>query len=751
METTSLSTNLQQHPRIGQWLRFENSKAVIFPGKVEIGQGIVTALVQIATEELGVRSDQIKANPASTASSPNETVTSGSLSIQECGFAIRHVCALAHSALFSFAKTHFAALLENDIGHPYIENGQLCLSNGRVISSYWNATFAKHLSEQTCLAFPEHPNASSVTTKNFARLDLPAKFRGEAAFIQDMRLPELRFSLMFRGADQSKQVRAIRKALASIFSVDLKTASPNALPSLLVDGEFVALTCSSLTELARFQKIAEQAITQTSLLTKSASEIETTDNDWLTTAPSERSVVFDSGLDLSQKSDETIKTTKDSGTVFEASFDKPWLSHASIGLSCALALYHPGESMQIWTHSQGIFNLRCDLFLALGEQSSLSETQFIVQHIEGAGCYGHNGADDVAFDAARIALSCPGIPIRVQWTRAQELGCAPFSPAMRVNVKAKLSNAGTNSESCDVIQWQQTIWSNGHSLRPGRAASPTLLGSSELALGTTPRVSVNAAAAMGYGSERNALPLYTFKTVLIENFRLTEMPIRSSAFRGLGAIANVFAIESMMDKIAKHLNEDPLEFRLRHLQGDAHQRARAVLNKVAQISNWKLHQAQRDALANDAIGFGLAFARYKNTGAWCAVVAKVELQENVKVKQLWIAADVGRIVNDDGVRNQLEGAAIQSTSIALLETAQYASNAQISPSWDDYPILKFSEVPEIDIELIDHPNQPSLGAGEPATAPVIAAIANAVASVIGTSIYTLPLTPETIAKAIALS
>lgn len=749
MQIHELPNNLKLHPSVGQWLRFVDSKAEIFPGKVEIGQGIVTALVQIACEELGLSPDQIEARPASTASSPNESVTSGSLSIQECGFAIRHVCALARSMLIGSAKLRLPELWSQHQGKYRIDRGRLCLYDGTELGTYWDEPFVSILGAQSCLTFATHALNREVELRSLPRLDFPSKFTGKAAFIQDMRLPEMRYGLVLRGMARDAQLASVRKALVSWTD----SQREDHLPELLIDGGFASLTCTSLLALARYQRLADQAIARALLLPSEPSNHEKTSNDWLLHAPSERSEVFRQGhFDAASELVASTHLSDKVNAVFEASFDKPWLSHASIGLSCAVACYHPGESMQVWTHSQGIFNLRSDLFLALGKRCALDEMQFVVQHVEGAGCYGHNGADDVAFDAARIALSCPDVPIRVQWTRAQELACAPFSPAMRVKVRAILSSDSPPR----VKSWVHTVWSNGHSLRPGRASTPTLLGSSELADGPAMRVSVNATPAMGYGSERNAQPLYTIDKLLIENYRLTEMPIRSSAFRGLGALGNVFAIESMMDEMARHLNEDPLEFRLRHLQGDDHDRARGVLLRVANASTWKDRHRNTDAGGGDAhsnatMGYGLAFARYKNTGAWCAVVAKVELAERVKVRRLWIAADVGRVVNENGVRNQLEGAAIQSTSIALLENAHYAGNSHFSPSWEDYPILKFSDVPAIDILLMDRNEQPSLGAGEPATAPVVAAIANAVASVIGTTLHSLPLTPETIAKAIKLS
>jgi CO/xanthine dehydrogenase Mo-binding subunit len=750
VSSTTLPNNLKQHPNLRQWLRLTNAQAEIFPGKVEIGQGIVTALVQIASEELGLHPEQIHAVPASTALSPNEAVTSGSLSIQECGFAIRLVCALARATLMDYAQDRMVELARPKLETLKMVRGRLVLPSGEVLCTYWDEAIApkisalcfERLSPAQILTITE-VRAPPLAPPSLARLDLPAKLRGEAAFIQDMRLPELRFSLVVRGVARTEQLAFLRKSLENLSN------HPNQerTPELLLDGAFAALTCSTLSELARYQRMLDQVITKYTLTNQNRPQRDTSRPDWLTTTPRESTVVFKkSWLVEHVQGQAAVDSKKERLKVFDISFDKPWLSHASIGLSCAIALYRPGESLNIWTHSQGIFNLRSDLFLALGERAALSEAQFIVQHAEGAGCYGHNGADDVAFDATRIALSSPNTPVRVQWTRAQELTCAPFSPAMRVKICATLSNA----DSPKVASWQHTLWSNGHSLRPGRAATPTLLGSSELEHGTPERVSFNATSAMGYGAERNAQPLYEFNEVLVESHRLTEMPIRSSAFRGLGAIANVFATESMMEHLARHLNEDSLNFRLKHLSGSDHDRARQVLLRVAQISSWPA-LSQGDSANEHSMGYGLAFARYKNTGAWCAVVAMIELSEKVQVRKLWIAADVGRVVNEDGVRNQLEGAAIQSTSIALVENAYFAGDPGVSPSWEDYPILRFGDIPEIEIALLNRPDQPSLGAGEPATAPVVAAIANAVSNAIGTTIRTLPLTPETIAQAIQLN
>ncbi len=391
----------------------------------------------------------------------------------------------------------------------------------------------------------------------------------------------------------------------------------------------------------------------------------------------------------------------------------------------------PGKEIRVLTHSQGVYNLRQDLFIAFGEKLSLSLEQIIVEHVMGAGCYGHNGADDVAFDAVRTAIALPAIPVRMQWSRGQEFSCSPFSPAMLVRVTASLNSDASPS----ITHWKQEIWSNGHSSRPGRAATPTLLGASEVIEGTEPRVSMNPPLAAGGGADRNSIPAYAIANLLVENNTHITMPIRSSAFRALGAIANVLAIESMMDEMAASITEDPLVFRLRHLQGDP--RALKVIERTAAMSGWSA----------DNLSLGVAYARYKNSGAWCCVVAQVDLTEKVNVRKLWIVADVGLVINPDGVLNQLEGGAIQATSIAIKEDAGFASNIGIAPNWENYPIMKFSEIPTVAVELIAN-NEPSLGAGEAATAPVIAAIHNAVTRSLGTAIRRLPLTAEIIASAI---
>jgi CO/xanthine dehydrogenase Mo-binding subunit len=305
---------------------------------------------------------------------------------------------------------------------------------------------------------------------------------------------------------------------------------------------------------------------------------------------------------------------------------------------------------------------------------------------------------------------------------------------MAIEIEADLDAQG------EIIDWRHSIWSNGHAARPGRAAQPALLAASELANSFPRMISTNPPQANGGGGDRNSIPLYDFPSWQIESHRLKTMPIRTSALRTLGAQGNVFAIESFLDEIAAERGEDPVAFRLRHLRDE---RAKDVIRAAARRANWK--PAKRAGT-----GYGIGFARYKNTGAYCAVVAEVEGDENIRVRRLTIAVDVGEAINPDGVINQIEGGAIQATSWVLKERVRFDDKRITSTSWTEYPILRFSEVPEVVVELIQRPDSDPVGAGEAAHGPVTAAIANAVFDALEIRVRDLPITRERLIAAMEL-
>jgi CO/xanthine dehydrogenase Mo-binding subunit len=442
--------------------------------------------------------------------------------------------------------------------------------------------------------------------------------------------------------------------------------------------------------------------------------------EWLKAQPVESTVIDTKTASHASEKKRTIRQQ----------YTRPYLAHASIAPSCAMAQWN-ADRIHVWSHSQGVYLLRADLALVL----KLPVENITVEHMEGAGCYGHNAADDVALDAVLLAKAAGGRPVRVQWSRGDEMSHAPFGAAMAIEIEADLDAQG------EIVGWRHSIWGNGHTARPGRAAQPALLAATELASPFPRTIATNPPQANGGGADRNSIPLYDFPSWTIESHRLTTMPIRTSALRTLGAQGNVFAIESFLDELATERGEDPVAFRLRHLSDS---RAQDVIRSVAKRANWKPDK-------RTGIGYGLGFARYKNTGAYCAVVAEIEGAEDIRVKRLTIAVDVGEAINPDGVINQIEGGAIQATSWVLKERVRFDRQRITSNTWTSYPILRFSEVPEVQVEVIQRPDSEPVGAGEAAHGPVTAAIANAVFDALGVRVRNLPITRDSLIAAMDLT
>jgi len=354
--------------------------------------------------------------------------------------------------------------------------------------------------------------------------------------------------------------------------------------------------------------------------------------------------------------------------------------------------------------------------------------------------YGHSGADDVALDAALIARALPGRPVKVQWMREDEFQWEPYGSAMLMRLDAAVDADG------NIVDWQHELWSNPHSTRPGEEIGSNLLASWYLEQPRPASPPRNIPQPAG-GSDRNAIPLYSFPNQRVINHLLVDMPVRVSALRTLGAYANVFAIESMMDELAGAAHIDAVRFRLNHLQDP---RAKAVIERAALGAQWQAGPLSARE-GGKLLGRGLGFAKYKNLSAYVAVVADVAvdpLAGTVRVTKLFAAADAGLIINPDGLRNQIEGGLVQATSWTLFESVDFNRDGIRVRSWADYPVLRFADVPQVQVELINRPEEKPLGAGEGALGPGCAAIANAVARALGKRVYQLPLTPERIKQAL---
>jgi CO/xanthine dehydrogenase Mo-binding subunit len=405
----------------------------------------------------------------------------------------------------------------------------------------------------------------------------------------------------------------------------------------------------------------------------------------------------------------------------EAAYSRPYLAHGSIGPSCAVA-HLVGGKLTVWTHTQGVYPDRA----AIAEMLGMPPANVRLIHAEGAGCYGHNGADDAAADAALIATHVPGRPVRVQWMREQEHAWKPFGPAMVAKARAAVDASGR------IVDWDYAVWSNTHSMRPGGAGA-TLAGQHGAKAFTPPRAM--PLPLPDGGGDRNAIPLYVLPSARVTHHFIERMPIRVSALRALGAHMNVFAIESFMDELALAAGRDPVEFRLAHLEDS---RARDVIQRAAERFGWAPGGA-----AGTGKGRGFAFARYKNHATYCAIACEVEVDLDTgrpTVGRVVAAVDSGQVVNPDGIRNQIEGAIVQSSSWALYERVAFDASRIRSIDWSTYPILRFDAAPRsVEVHIVDRPGMPFLGAGEAGQGPMSAALANGIAHASGRRIRDLPL------------
>jgi CO/xanthine dehydrogenase Mo-binding subunit len=700
-----LPVNLAANPKLSSWLNFSNDgRLTVSPGKVELGQGIVTALAQIAADELDVDLSRVQMVRASTAASPNEGVTSGSLSVQQSGRALRHACAEVRRIFLQQA----AERLGVDIDALDIADGTIS-GPGNVRTSYWELADEVSLDRNaTPGAIPKAADRRALAGTSTQRIDIPDKVFAEPRFIHDHILPS-----MLHG-------RVLRPDRTQAKLTELGEDKARSVPGLIAvvrNGNFAGVVC----ETEYGAEAALHALRNAAIW--SGGEPLPDENDlasFLRNEPVE-STVIDSRVAASPAA--VARTIR-------RQFTRPYIAHASIAPSCAMAQWN-GDRLHVWTHSQGVYLLRTDMALVL----KLPAENITVEHMEGAGCYGHNGTDDVALDAALLARVCSGQPVRVQWSRQGEMADGPFGAAMAIEIEADLDTRG------DIVGWRHSIWGNGHVARPGRGALPALLAGYELTDPFPRMISTNPPQANGGGGDRNSIPLYDFPSWKIESHRLKTMPLRTSALRTLGGQGNVFAIESMLDEIAIGRGEDQVAFRLRYLRDE---RARDVIRAVARRAKWKPER-------QPGIGYGIGFGRYKNTGAYCAAIAEIEGEEDIRVRKLTLAVDVGEAINPDGVINQIEGGAIQAVSWVLKERVRFDRERITSTDWTEYPILRFSEVPDVEVELIQRPEIDPVGAGEAAHGPVTAAIANAVFDMLGVRVRDLPITRDRIITAMELT
>jgi len=698
----TLPLSIQNNRRMEKWLRFQPDRTVkLAVGKVEIGQGVLIALSQIAAEELDVALDRIDILSGDTADAPDEGSTSSSQSIEVSGRSVRLITAELRTRVLGRLAQRLNCAPE-DLS---IEDG-VFLQDGNVTGhDYWSFSGPEDFAaEIEGSATPKRPSAYKVVGQPVPRRDLLAKVTG-TAFIHDIVRPDMLHARIVRQPSREARLESLNEAA-------LREAAGGLIRIVRV-GEFVAVVGLDETAVQRaaVAALAHARWSGVRVLTPAQQEAA-----WFVDQPSDDRHFGDPGP--------AAEMAVETGTIVSQTYSRPFVAHAALAPSCGLAEYRDGH-LSVWSHTQGVYPLRNSLADILG----LRRDQVTVRHAHGAGCYGHNGADDAALDAAIIAMQIPDHCIRVQWRREEEFGFEPVSTAHMTKITAALDAAGRP------VDWTAEVWAGSHVQRP--VFGGRMLAHEALPNPPPPAKANDPPEANGGGGTRNAFPLYDFPAKRVIHHLALETPVRTSSLRGLGALPNVFALECFMDELADRAGVDPVAYRLSLLSDP---RARLLIENVADRCGW----ASRDPVGTGR-GLGLAWSRYKNKAAYACVAVELEVDLDVRLRRVWCAADAGLVINPDGARNQLEGGIVHAASMTLKEQVTLHGDGITSLDWDRYPILKFSEVPDIDTVLIHNPDQPTLGMGECTFGPTAAAIGNSVAHALGVRIRDMPLTREKIA------
>ena len=691
-----LPGDLKKAPFLDFWIRVgADGKITIFTGKSELGQGIKTALRQVAAEELSVSFDEVDLITSDTAQTADEGFTSGSQSMSDSGTAILHATAQVRELLIGLAATKLgveAATLKADGGKIVATDGQ-SVGYGELVGGDELHVQAQPQSKR------KDPKTFSMVGQSVARVDIPAKVTGGEAYVQDMRMPGMVHARIVVPPSPKATVSAVDIAMIEKLPGVLKVHRDGNFLAVIAEREYQSLV--AMNALAAATTWAEQETLPNP----------STIYEYLKSLPAKNDVI------LNRKA-----ATPSGGKTLSATFKRPYQMHGSIGPSCAIAQFKDGELI-VWSHGQGMFPLQA----SVAELLRMPKEKVRCIHVEGSGCYGHNGADDAGAGAALLAVAFPGRPVRLQWMRDQEHTWEPYGPAMLSEIAATLDGGG------NVIDFSYDVWSNTHSTRP-ESAGNTMVG--WLIAQPFAQPEPKPIPQPTGGGDRNAIPFYKFPSAKVTHHFVPQMPIRVSALRSLGAYMNVFAIESFMDELAAAANSDPVEFRLKHLDDP---RAREVIETVADHFDWKNWRK-----AGPYHGRGFAFAKYKNLAAYVAVALDLEVDREsgrIRLGRAVAADDSGQAVNPDGIKNQVEGAIVQAASWTLLEQVAFDRTRIKSRDWATYPILRFEDVfRSVEVHILDRPGQPYLGTGEGGQGPTAAAIGNAVAHATGQRIRELPLT-----------
>ncbi|MBK8501120.1 MAG: xanthine dehydrogenase family protein molybdopterin-binding subunit [Saprospiraceae bacterium] len=683
-----LPGSLRRYTNIDAWLQIlEDNRVRVFTGKIELGQGIGIVIKQVAAEELCCDLDLVEVVLADTGLTPNEGYTAGSGSVKASAMAVRYAAAAAREKLIELAAQQSGIAGDELV----LQEGVIQDKRGKISLSISALLSRKRFETEVTMPVKLKPKEQyRYVGKSVPGEQLDQSITGKSYFINDLKFPGMLHARMLKPPTYT----------AVLINADpevLKRSLPDSI-EMFINGSFVAVLGKEEWVVANAAEALSKKLTWE---LPDQLPVETALKDYMVSSSTNVEQVLDTG---------TIDKT--GLQIFEGSFYKPYIMHGSMGPACGIA-YYDGNHLQVWSHSQGVFPLRA----ALSSMTQVPEEDIRVTGVPGAGCFGHNCSDDAAAEAVIIAMTRRGKHIKVQWSRKDEHKWEALGSAMRMDVSAGLSKTG------HIAFWKSDVWSDSHSVRPNSDAG-TLLPARYL---QNPFV-LKERGYLG-GGYRNADPYYTIPTKQIQA-HFFDGPLRVSSLRSLGAYANIFAIESIVEGMAYRMKMNPIDFRILNLEDV---RAIEVLKKLKEITG--------NAVMADREGIGYSFSRYKNSDGYCAVATHLKIDGNEKVQliTMWAVVDAGEIMNPDGLKKQTEGGMLQAASWTLFEEVKFDKNHITSDDWIRYPMMHMRDAPNVRVELFDRPDEPALGGGEMAVPPTPAAITNAIYRATGKRIYDLPV------------
>jgi nicotinate dehydrogenase subunit B len=678
----------------------------VYSGKVDLGTGVETALAQIVADELDVPLHAVRIVQGDTALTPDQGPTFGSLSIQVGGVQIRNAAAMARHALVEMAAKRLAVKPEEvKVADGFAMGGTKRVSYGDLIGG---KTLSLTLDHQKP-PITKDPKDYKIVGTSEPRIDMVDKITGRFTYMHDFKLPGMLHGRVVRPS-------AIGARLESVDESSVKSIP--GIVKIVREGNFLGVI----------------ATTEWSAI-KAAQQLAAKWSHW--EGLPEEDKLFDYVRSSKVAKDELTGNIGDAAAAMRsdgvrklsATYDFAIHTHGSIGPSCAVAEFKDGK-LTSWSASRATHTLRKQL----AKMFALSVEDVRCLYLEGAGCYGRNGHEDAAADAALLAKSV-GRPVRVQWSRADEHGWDPKGPPTLIDLGAAIDAGGT------VTAWDSEFFI------PQQTPNAFFVPLIAATLGQLP---ADDTIAPGNIFQNSNIP-YKFANVRTVCHRLEMTPLRPSWIRTPGRMQNTFANECFMDELAASAGADPIEFRLRYLDpSDA--RGIEVLNRVAALAKWGKRASPDRAQSGDVVtGRGVSYCKYELVRTYVAAVAEVEVKRStgeIRNTRFYVVHDCGQIINPDGVKNQIEGNVIQTVSRTLKEELKFSRSAVTSLDWASYPILTFPEVPEIVMELIDRPTEKPWGAGEPSAAVVPSAISNAVFDATGTRMRSVPYTPDKVKAAL---